>query len=60
MSTNQEYLIQHWSELTDEERRKLLDAAKDAGEFEPANTTPPMEAPLTSWDTCWDWGVGKH
>lgn len=46
---NQEYLIQHWSELTDEERAKLLHAAKDAGEFEPSDTPPSMEAPLTPW-----------
>jgi len=48
---SQEYLIQHWSELTDEERRILFDAAEDAGEFEPSDTTLPTEVPLTPWYT---------
>ena len=48
---NQEYLIQHWLELTDEERRILFDAAESAGEFEPFDITPPAELPLTPWYT---------
>ena len=49
--------IEQWNELSEDERRELAD---ELAEGEPIFCMREDTVILSPWDTCWDWGVGKH